>query len=114
MEFIFKLKHWVIHPVHLQAFVYLFDPFGGAQIPQNSIKKNIFWFFSTIFQPRMGLLIWLGPFFSSKDIGPIHLQVFVYHFGSIGGCPNAPKQHKITIFWVFWTVPPNKMGLLIW
>jgi hypothetical protein len=31
-------------------------------------------------------------------IHTIHLQAFEYHFGSIWGCPNAPKQHKKKLF----------------
>ena len=34
-------------------------PFGGTQMPQNSIK-NIFWLFYTISPTRMGVMIWLG------------------------------------------------------
>jgi hypothetical protein len=38
-------------------------PFGGAQMPQNRINKNIFWLFRTISPTRMGLLIRLGAYF---------------------------------------------------
>jgi hypothetical protein len=39
-------------------------PFGGAQMPQNSIK-NFFWLFWTISSTRMGLMIWLGTYFQA-------------------------------------------------
>jgi hypothetical protein len=29
---IFKLRHWNIHPANLEAFEYLFNPFGEAQM----------------------------------------------------------------------------------
>jgi hypothetical protein len=35
-------------------------PFGGAQMPQNSMKKTIFCLFQTLSPTRMGLFIWLG------------------------------------------------------
>jgi hypothetical protein len=38
-------------------------PFGGAQMPQNSIEKSFFWLFWTISPTRMGLMIWLGAYF---------------------------------------------------
>jgi hypothetical protein len=41
------------------------------------------------------------------------LRTFVYLFGYIWRCPNAPKQHK-PIFWLFWTSSPTRMGLLLW
>jgi hypothetical protein len=37
-----------------------------------------------------------------------------YLSGFIWGCPNAPKQHKKTINWSFWTISPKAMGLMIW
>jgi hypothetical protein len=27
---------------------------------------------------------------------------------------GAPKQHKETIFWLFWTISPTRLGLMIW
>ena len=35
-------------------------------------------------------------------------------FWSIWGCPNAPKQHRKTVFWLFWTISSTRMSLLIW
>jgi hypothetical protein len=40
-------------------------PFGGAQMPQNRIKKYIFWLFRTFSLTRMGLLIWYGAYFQA-------------------------------------------------
>jgi hypothetical protein len=85
-------------------------------MPQNSINKTIFWLFWTISHTRMGLMIWLGPYFQPKTgpYIPSTCRLFVYLFRSIGGCPNAPKQHKNTIFCLFWTISPTRMGLLLW
>ena len=44
-------------------------PFGGAQIPQNSMRKNIFMLLWTISLTRMGLLIWSGAYFQTKTLG---------------------------------------------
>jgi hypothetical protein len=35
---------------------------------------------------------------------------------SIWGCPNGQQQHEknSTIFWLFWTISPKRMGLMIW
>jgi hypothetical protein len=38
----------------------------------------------------------------------------MYLFGSIQGCPNAPKLHKKTIFGSFHTIFPTRTGLMIW
>jgi hypothetical protein len=40
-------------------------PFGGAQMPQNSIKRTIFGLFRTISLTRIGLMIWLGAYFQA-------------------------------------------------
>jgi hypothetical protein len=69
MGFIFKLRHWAIHPVHLHAFVYLFDPFGGAQMPQNSIKKDYFLVVLDHFSYKNGLIDLVRAFFQAKTSG---------------------------------------------
>ena len=39
---------------------------------------------------------------------------FLYLFRSIWGCPNGQKQHKKTIFLLFSTFSPKRIGLMIW
>ena len=72
-------------------------------MPQNSRKKDIFWYFWTISPTRMGILIWLGAFFQTKTLGHyfVYVQAFVYLFGSIWACPNAPKQPFFGCFGYF-------------
>jgi hypothetical protein len=91
-------------------------PFGGAQMPQDSRKNTIFWLFQTISPTRMGQLIWLGAHFHAETLGHTScpLAGLCVPFWSIWGCPNAPKQQEKTIFWMFWTISPTRMGLLIW
>jgi hypothetical protein len=64
----------------------------------------------------MGLLIWLGAYFQAKTLQNISqpLTGICVPFWVHLGCPNALKQHKKTIFWLFRTISPTKMGLLIW
>jgi hypothetical protein len=52
--------------------------------------------------------------FSSLNIHPAHLQASGYPFGSIWGCPNAPKLHQKTIFGLFHTISLTKTSLMIW
>ena len=49
-----------------------------------------------------------------QAIHPNYLRAFMYLFGSVWGCPYAPKHYKKTIFWLFWTISITRMGLLIW
>jgi hypothetical protein len=61
-------------------------------------------------------LIWLGTYFQAKTLQHTSQSLtgigvpFCVHLG----VPKCPKQHKKTIFWLFWTISPTKMGLLIW
>jgi hypothetical protein len=91
-------------------------PFGGAQLPQKRRKKIIFWLFQTISSTRMGLSIRLGAYFQASTLEHTspHLQAFEHLFGSILGCPNAPKQHKKLIFWLVRTTYSSRKGLMIW
>jgi hypothetical protein len=55
--------------------------------------------------------------FSRLDIGTYILSTCgpsSTFLGSFGGSLNAPKQHKKSIFWLFWTISPTKMGQMIW
>jgi hypothetical protein len=47
------------------------DLFGGAQMPENSIKKTIFYLFWTISPARMDLLIWIGAYFQARTLDHI-------------------------------------------
>jgi hypothetical protein len=68
-------------------------PFGGAQTPQNSIKKTIFWLFWTISHTRMDILISLGPYYQAKILGHTSRPLvglsllFKVHWG----VPKCPK-----------------------
>jgi hypothetical protein len=42
--------------------------FGGAQMPQNRIKKTIFWLFQTISSTRTGLFIRLGAYCQASTL----------------------------------------------
>jgi hypothetical protein len=76
----------------------------------------MFWLFWTTSPTRMSLLIWLGANFQAKTLGQTFrpLACLWVPFGSIWGCPNAPKQHRKTVFWLFWTISSTRMSLLIW
>jgi hypothetical protein len=67
----------------------------------------------------MGLLIWLAAYFQAKTLGHTSQPfagVCIPFWVHLGGahCPNAPKQHTKTIFWLFWTISLTRMGILIW
>jgi ABC-type cobalt transport system substrate-binding protein len=49
-------------------------------MPQNSMRKNIFWLLWTISLIRMGLLIWSGTYFQAKTLGHTspYSTAFVY------------------------------------
>jgi hypothetical protein len=84
-------------------------------MPQNTIKKTIFWLFRTISPTRMGLLIWLGAYFQAKTLGHIMptcgpLNTFL----GLYGVPKYPKTSLTPIFWLSWTISPTRMGLWIW
>jgi hypothetical protein len=83
---------------------------------QNSIK-SIFGLFWTLSPTRMGLLLKLGLFISSLDIGP-YIQPTcgpLYTFlGPFWGAQMPQNSIRKTIFWLFWTITPTRMGLLIW
>jgi hypothetical protein len=51
-------------PTHGPSSTFLVS-FGGAQLPQNSIKRTILWLFWTISPTRMSLMIWLGAYFQA-------------------------------------------------
>jgi hypothetical protein len=92
-------------------------PFGGAQMPQNRRKKAIFWLFRTISFTRMGLFIRLGAYFQASILKHTSYSLagfFEHLFGSVWGCPNAPKQHKNFIFWMVRTTYSSTTGLMIW
>ena len=54
---------------------HIFCPHAGlciafwVQMPQNRMRKNIFWLLWTISLTRMGLLIWSGAYFQTKTLG---------------------------------------------
>ena len=76
-------------PPTCRPIVYRFGPFRGAQMPQNSINKTIFWLFCTISHTRMGLMVWLGPYFQAKTLGHT----------------SRPLAGLSLPFWVHWGVP---------
>jgi hypothetical protein len=63
----------------------------------------------------MGILIWLGAFFQLRHwaIHFVYVQAFVYLFGSIWACQNAPKQPEESFFLLFWIFSSTRMGLSI-
>jgi hypothetical protein len=56
-------------------------------------------------------------FFSSQDIGPCISStcrpLFTF-LGPLGVPQMTQNSKKNTIFWLFWTISPTRMGLLIW
>jgi hypothetical protein len=86
-------------------------PFGHAQCPKTAQKPYF------LVAPDHFLLknepndMVMGIFkLKHWDIHPAHLRASVYLLGFIWGCPNAPKQHKETIFWLFWTISPTRVA----
>jgi hypothetical protein len=91
-------------------------PFGGAQMPQNSIK-NYFLVVSDYFSYKNGPIDLVRGLFSSLDIGtyiPPTCGPVCTFLGPFGGAQIPPNRIKKTIFWLFWTISPKRMGLLIW
>ena len=127
-RFLLFLLFWTISPTRIGLLIWLGAyfkaetlghtscPLAGLCVPfwvhlgvpkcPKKHRKTIFWLFWTISLTRMGLLIQLGVYFQDKTFcHTSHLLAglcvpFWVHFG----CPNAPKQHKETIFWLFWTI----------
>jgi hypothetical protein len=85
-------------------------------MPQNRIKKTIFWLFQTIFPTRMGLLIWLVAYFQGSTLGHTSCSLaglcapFWVHLG----VPNCPRTAKKLIFWLLRTTFFKRTGLMIW
>jgi hypothetical protein len=49
-----------------------------------------------------------------QAIHPGHLWAFVYLFGIHLGVPkNCGKQYNKSVFWLFWTISPERMDLTI-
>jgi hypothetical protein len=79
-------------------------PFGGAQMPQNSPKKNISSLFWTISPTQMGLLIWLGAYFQASTLGHLSHQLVslpVPFWGQFGGAQmpqsRIEKKHFLIV-----------------
>jgi len=72
-------------------------------MPQNSSKKDIFWYFWTISPTRMGISIWLGAFFQTKTLG----HTFCLRAGLCVpfwvhlGLHKCPKTAFFRLFWLF-------------
>jgi hypothetical protein len=64
----------------------------------------------------MGLLIWLRAFFQAKTLGHTShpLAGLCLPFWVHWMVPKCPKTAQKLIFWLFWTISPTRMGLLIW
>jgi hypothetical protein len=104
---------------------YLFGLFGGAQMapkwPKAAHTKTCFLVASDIFSYKNGPNDLVRSLFLSLDIRPYipptcgPLNTFM---GSlIRGAQIAPKwpeKHKKTVFWLFRTISPELMGLMIW
>jgi hypothetical protein len=94
-------------------------PIGGAQMPQNSIKKHYFLVVLYYFSYKNGPNDLVRRLFSKLDIGtyiwptrrPLALVTFL---GPFGGAQKPLNTIKKTIFWLFWTISPTRMGLMIW
>jgi hypothetical protein len=55
--------------------------------------------------------------FSSLDIGTHILSTcrsLGTFLGPFGGAQKPQNSIKITNFWLFWTISPTRMGLMIW
>jgi hypothetical protein len=91
-------------------------PFGGTQMPQNSIK-NYFRVVSYYFSYKNGPnnLVW--GLFSSLDVRTYILPTcrpLCTFLGPFGGTQMPQDSIKKIIIWLFWVVYPGKMGLMIW
>jgi hypothetical protein len=90
-------------------------PFGGAKIPQNSIKSS-FLVVTNYFCYQNGPIDLVRGLFSSLDIGtyiPPTYGPLCTFLGPIGGA-QMPKNSINTHFWLFRTISSTKMGLMSW
>jgi hypothetical protein len=113
---ILKLKQWDIHPAHLRASVYLLGPFGGAQMPQKSIK-NYFWVVLYYFSYKNGPNDLVRGLFSSLNVRtyiPATCGLLSTFLGPFVGAQMPQDSIKKAIIWLFWVISPGKMGLMIW
>jgi hypothetical protein len=111
---IFKLKHLDIHPAHLRASLYLFGSIWGCPNAPKQHNKTIFWLFWTISLTRMGLMIWLGAYFQAWTYIPPTFEPFHDFLGPFGGAKIPQDSIQKSIIWLFWTISPRTMGLMIW
>jgi hypothetical protein len=91
-------------------------PFWGAQMPQNIIK-NYFLVVLDYFFCMNGPNDLVRGLFSSSDIGTYIPPTCKPLWTFLGPCWGAkmPKDNiKKTIIWLFWTIYPRTMGLMIW
>jgi hypothetical protein len=65
-------------------------------------------------------MIWLGAYFKAYTLGHISRMRagLCLPFWLCLGVPKWPqkgeKQYKKPAFWLFWTIPPNRMGLMFY
>jgi hypothetical protein len=93
----------------------ILGPIGGAQMPQNSINTH-FLVVLDHFSYKNGLIDLVRSPFSNLDTGtyiwPTCGSVCTF-LGPFGGAQMPQNRIKKTIFWLFWTISPTRIGLLI-
>jgi hypothetical protein len=99
MGLVFKLTHWIVHPLHMGVFEYLFGSIWGCPNGPNSIK-NYFLVVLDHFSYKNGPIDLVRGSFSCYDIRPYILSTcgsLCTFWGPFGG---AQKTMKINYFLV--------------
>jgi hypothetical protein len=90
---------------------------GLPKCPKIAPKKNYFLVVLDHFSYKNGHIDLVGGFFRAKVLGhtsPSTCWPLFTFFGPMGGVYMPQTSIKKTIFWLFWTISPTRMGILIW
>jgi hypothetical protein len=82
-----------------------------------TVEKVVFWLFWTISSKKIGPNDLVRGLFLSSDIGrdnPLCCGTLFIFLGPFGGAPKWPKTVQKPLFWLFWTIFPWRMSLMIW
>ena len=119
------LTIWLVAYFLAYTFGHKSRPLAGLCVPfwvhlgvpkcRKAALKINFLLVSDYLSYKIGPIDLVRGLLSSSDIGTYILPTSgpLYSFLGPSRCPIAPKQHK-NIFWLFWTISPLRMSLLIW
>ena len=82
-----------------------------------TVEKAVFWLFWTISFKKNRPNDLVRGLFLSSDIGrdiPLSCGTLCIFLGPFGGAPKWPKTVQKPLFWLFWTIFPWRMSLMIW